>query len=163
MSSLPALPTTVSVSQLRNQFSALKDERYFTDDLLTFWLMVASAMVSLERWATMWFLGVELFAAHHAVLDAYNQDTNNNGGIPGLNRGAISAESAGPVSLSYDTATTAEEDGGHWNLTVYGTRYLRLLREFGAGPVYVGAGFVPPLNGPAWPGPWTAFLPTMNN
>lgn len=154
---------SVTTTQLRGDFPALKDPSVFPDEVLNFWLTVAQQMVNLDRWGNLWSLGVELFAAHHSIIDIYNQDTVNNGGIPGLNRGAINSESAGPVNLSYDTAGSSEEGGGHWNLTTYGTRYLHTARLMGAGPIYVGTcGMAPPFNGPAWAGPWTAFTPSMN-
>jgi len=45
-------------------------------------------------------------------------------------------------------------NAGHWNLTVYGTRFIRFAKMFGAGPIQIGIGYNPsPFGGPAWPGP----------
>lgn len=156
-------PPVVDLARFRGDLKAFASAELFPDDVIQFWLTVATQMVNPSRWENMTYLGIELFTAHHVVLDVKNQKDVSVGGLPGLNRGAITAESVGPVSLSYDAAATMEENSGHWGLTVYGTRYLRLAREYGAGPIYIGIGVAPPFSGPAWPGPWTAFLPTMNN
>lgn len=57
-----------------------------------------------------------------------------------MNKGVISAENAGEVSLSYDHQTTAEPDAGHWNKTDYGLEFARLAKQIGGGVMYVGAG-----------------------
>jgi hypothetical protein len=156
-------PNTVSIAKFRGDMKAFKNDETFPDDVINFWLTVATQMVDPSRWCDMTYLGIELFTAHHVVLDVKNQMDVDVAALPGLTRGAISAESVGPVSISYDTAATTEEDGGNWNYTVYGQRYLHFARQYGAGPIYIGAGCANPLNGPGWPGPWTAFIPSMNN
>src|SRR5208282_2001507 len=88
-------------------------------------------------------------------------DAARTGGWPGISKGAISSEAAGAVNISYDTQVTMEEDAGHWNNTVYGTRFIRICKMHGAGPVQIGpglglAGTVPGYNtnvGRAWSGP----------
>ena len=42
------------------------------------------------------------------------------------------------VSFSYDSASAAELNAGHWNSTIYGKRYIALVRMVGAGPVQIG-------------------------
>jgi hypothetical protein len=157
-------PSAVTITKFRGDLKAFKDEALFPDDVINFWLTVATQMVDPNRWMDMTYLGIEMFTAHHVVLDVRNTMDVSVGSLPGLTRGAISAESVGPVSISYDTATTTEEDAGNWNLTVYGLRYIHFARQYGAGPVYFGGDMCPgPFNGPGWPGPWTAFLPSPNN
>lgn len=153
----------VSISKFRSDLKAFANAEVFPDDVINFWLTVAHQMVDPGRWVEMTYLGIELFTAHHVVLDVKNQGEVGVGSLPGLTRGAISAESVGPVSISYDTAATTEDEAGNWNYTVYGQRYIHFARQYGAGPIYIGAGCVNPLNGPGWPGPWTAFLPSPNN
>jgi hypothetical protein len=164
----PTNPTDSSVpitlARFRGDFPAFVNPQTFPDEVINFWIMVASCQVNPERWGNMWSVGVELYVAHHVVIDVKNQGEVAVGSLPGLTRGAISSESVGPVSLSYDVNVGAEEDMGHWSDTTYGRRYINLARQMGAGPVQIGVGFNPnPWNGPAWPGPWTAFLPSMNN
>ena len=156
-------PPVITIAQFRLDFKAFANEELFPDDVINFWLTVATQMVDPARWMTFTGLGIELFTAHHVVLDVKNNMDVAVGSLPGLSRGAISGESVGPVSINYDTASTTEEGAGNWNETTYGRRYIHWARQFGAGPVYFGAGCAPPFSGPAWPGPWTAFLPSMNN
>lgn len=109
-------------------------------------------------------LGTELFVAHNLVLEKRSQDASGVGGNPGEVKGPTSSKSVGPVSISYDAASAAEEAGGYWNGTVYGTRFLRLARQKGMGPVQIGIGYVPPYSvgsfvgffgsAGAWPGPY---------
>lgn len=153
-------PTVVSITKFRGDLKAFANDTVFPDDVINFWLTVATQMVDPGRWMEMTYLGIELFTAHHVVLDVKNNMDVGVGGLPGLSRGAINSESVGPVSIGYDTASTTEEEGGNWNYTVYGQRYLHFAQQFGAGPVYFGGNMCAgPLNGPGWPGPWTAFLP----
>ena len=37
------------------------------------------------------------------------------------------------MNISYDTTAAMEPDAGHWNLTIYGVRYVRLVNMVGAG------------------------------
>ncbi len=105
---------------------------------------------------TQYDLGSELFIAHNLALGMFSmQAAAQPGGIPGLNRGAINNEAAGPNSVGYDTAAGIETDAGNWNLTTYGTRFVQMARLLGAGPMQSSPGpSLNPLNGPAWPGPW---------
>jgi hypothetical protein len=100
-------------------------------------------------------IGQEQFIAHNLVIEALNQKSVAVGGLPGLNKGAISGENAGQVSVSYDTSATLELDAGHWNLTTYGTRFLSVARMLGAQPMQIGPQGIggPPFDGPAWIGP----------
>jgi hypothetical protein len=47
--------------------------------------------------------------------------------------GMVARKTVDKVSVTYDTASAMEEDAGHWNLTVYGTRFIRLARMVGTG------------------------------
>lgn len=152
-------PSVVTVDQFRGKLKAFANDQTWPDDAIEFWIDVATQMVNPSRWEDMTYLGIILFTAHMVVLDAMNQQAVAVGSLPGLARGAISAESVGPVSLSYDVASSTEEGGSFWNLTNYGIRYLYLARQYGMGPVYIGIGVSNPLNGPGWPGPWTYLFP----
>lgn len=131
-----AVPTE---DQFRQDFPEFADAAKYTPDMFTFWMTVAAAMLNASKWnpATLYNLGLELFVAHNLVLEAQSLATASVGGIPGLSTGALSAKAVDKVSASYDTAAGLELDGGHWNLTVYGTRFLRMARMMGAGPVQV--------------------------
>lgn len=120
-----------------------------------FWLDTAYSMLNANRWGRQLDMAAELYAAHNLALEARAQKTAENGGIPGEATGVLNSKSVDKVSAGYDTSTATEQGAGHWNLTVYGTRFIRLAKMFGAGPIQVGIGAVPPGSGLAWPGPLT--------
>lgn len=128
------------------------------------WYDIATMLLNPHRWPTnvspttglsILDRGAELFVAHNIALEERAIAEARRGAPPGTTKGPISAETVGPVNTSYDTASGIEADAGHWNLTIYGTRFIRLLRAIAAGPVQVNVGPDPYfLNGPAWPGPF---------
>lgn len=144
----------ITAIPFRSDFTEFANTTIFPDSTLNYWLNVAAMMLKPSRWGSMLSVGLELFVAHNAVLEAFAVRGVAAGGLPGLSKGAVSAESVDKGALSYDTASTLELDGGNWNLTVYGSRFLRLARMMGAGPIQIGIGFDPnPLGGFAWQGP----------
>jgi hypothetical protein len=101
----------------------------------------------------------ELYAAHLLALDRQAVAAAAARGVPGLASGPISSKSVGPASRSYDTNAAADLDAGHWNMTTYGQRFIRLARLFGARPTQVGVGAAPALTGPGYPGPFPFPVP----
>lgn len=148
---------TLDAAQFRTDFPEFTDTTAYPDSLINFWLALAGKLLNPLRWGDMLTAGQELFIAHNIVLEARAKLAADKGGIPGASLGVQSSKSVGPVSVSYDTASALEEGAGHWNLTIYGTRYIRLARMLGAGPVQVGAGGIGPnlSSAGAWPGPYT--------
>jgi hypothetical protein len=160
----PSLPTssTLTSAQFRSDFPEFADKTIYTESAFRYWCTLAFLMLNAPRWGSVLLIGIELFIAHNLVIETQAQQTALNQGWPGESRGAINNESAGEVTVSYDTATTLEEGAGHWNLTVYGTRFINLAKMMGAGGMQVGpcgsgdlAGVVPGAQdgGPAWSGP----------
>lgn len=150
-------PTVVmTIDIFREDMTVFASETDYPDDSLTYWLNVATMMLRPERWNDALNLGIEMFMAHHLVLDKLNQDTAAVGGYPGLNKGVVSSQSTGGVSLSYDTSSVLEPDAGHWNYTIYGSRFIQLIKMMGAGPIQVGAGGDVPGITP-WLGPLNQF------
>ncbi len=129
-----------------------------SDSQINFWMTIAFAMIdpSAARWGgkdtTIYNLGIELFTAHNVILEVLAQRDMDVGGVPGVATGTIAGKSAGDVAISYNSAAPLELDGGHWNYTAYGQRFLRLARMMGAGPIQVGVGCGPGAG--AWPGPF---------
>jgi len=154
----------VTVAQFREDFPEFANATTYLPSTLNYWLAVASFLLRPERFVdpNILYLATELFAAHNMVLEAQAQSSAQAGGWPGISKGAISAEGAGDVNLSYDVPDTLEEGAGNYNLTTYGTRFYRLLQLAGMGPIQVGpdgciAGTVPGASdgGPAYSGPNT--------
>ena len=98
-------------------------------------------------------VAAELFAAHNLTLEVRAQAESKNGGIPGQQVGPVNSKSVDKVSIGYDTGSGIEADAGHWNLSIYGTRFIRLAKMFGAGPIQIGIGVTPTGTGLGWSGP----------
>lgn len=153
----------VTASTLRADLPEFADPGVYTDGAIAYWSILATLLMNASRWGNLLQLACELFIAHNLVLEAMDQQTALEAGWPGVSKGAINSESVGPITVAYTSEPTLETDGGHWNLTKYGTRLLRLIRMAGAGPVQVGPGSglnfsgIVPLSsntlGPAFTGP----------
>lgn len=144
---------TITPQQLRSDYPEFVSTTTYPNSQLEYWLKFAYLMLNADRWGEMLDLGAALFVAHHVTIEARNQATAANGDIPGEQTGPLSSKSVDKVSISYDTGSGIEPGAGHWNLTVYGTRFIRLMRMFGAGPIQIGIGQVPSGSGLGWPGP----------
>ena len=153
---------TITVQQFRADFPEFSSTTTFANSQIQFWLDIAYSMLNAARWGRQLNIGVEMFTAHNIAIEAKAQAEAVNGGIPGSQVGPINSKSVDKVSVGYDTGAGLQPDAGHWNLTVYGTRFIRLVRMFGAGPLQIGVGVSPPLSGGAWPGPLSVPIGTSN-
>lgn len=151
---------TITVAQFRADFTEFASTTKYPNSAVTFWLTLAYQLLNADRWGAQIDIGAELFVAHNLVIEAKAQAEFAAGGIPGGQVGPVNSKSVDKVSVSYDTGAGIQLDAGHWNLSVYGTRFIRLARMFGAGPLFAGVGYVPALSGMAWPGPSTLPGPT---
>lgn len=134
------IPMPITPDVFREIVPAFAADPPYTDEMIEFWALAASVLLTC-RWGNSIGIGTVLFMGHNLALQAQNLQAAQSGGIPGTTRGLVASESAGSVSVSYDTGTAAEEDAGHWNLTIYGQQFIRLARMFGAGPIQLN---VPP-------------------
>jgi len=123
----------VDVSQFRQSFPEFDDTTTYPDSLVQFWMTVAVSLVNAERWGELTDLGIALVTAHHLALAVKDQKMAAVGGVPGQVSGPQSSKAVDKVSASYDTAAVAIKDGGFWNATMYGVRYLSLAMMMGAG------------------------------
>jgi hypothetical protein len=121
---------------------------------IEFWFRLAYSLLNANRWGAQLDFGAELFVAHNIALEAGAIAAAAGGAAPGTQVGPVSSKSVDKVSVSYDTGNGIELGAGHWNTTTYGTRFIRLVRMFGAGPVQIGIGHGP-AGSAAWPGPDT--------
>jgi hypothetical protein len=130
----------MDIGTFRQDYTEFTDTTKYPDGLLTYWLNIAIALLNPNRWQDQLDMATELFMAHNIMIEKMARDTAAVNGWPGYAKGPLSSESPGGTSLSYDTSAVQELDAGHWNYTVYGTRFIRLARMFGAGPIQIGAG-----------------------
>lgn len=147
---------TVTVASFRQAFPAFANTTLYPDPQVQFWITLAEQLQNTERWGNLFDTGVQLFTAHNLVLEYQSNKAGPLNQKPGQIEGAVSSGSVDKASWSRDNSAAMEADAGHWNLSVYGLRYIRLLRMLGAGPVQVGV----PMGGTsadwypqAWPGP----------
>ena len=146
---------TISVQQFRADFPEFGSSTQFTSSQVQFWLNAAYSFLNTRRWGRQLDIGAELYAAHNVAIEARAAASAANGGVPGEQVGPVNSKSVDKVSMGYDTSAGTVEGAGDWNLTVYGTRFMRMARMFGAGGIQIGIGAVPSNSGQGWPGPLT--------
>jgi len=149
----------VTTTSFREMFPEFANVTTYPDPQVEMWVGVAASHVSTARWDSLADFGTMLFVAHNLVLGRMDQAAAAVNGTPGLaSTGVVSSKSVGGVSVSYDTSSAMEPEAGHWGLTSYGVRFLRLLRLHGMGPVQVGAPTDQLSLAGAWPGPQYPFF-----
>lgn len=145
-----------TIEQFRSVFKEFENPETYDDNIIQYFFDLAAKLLPANRWNDVLDDGIYLYTAHQLSLQAQAVLDSSDGNAPGSNSGVISSQSVDKVSMSMDTGSGMEKDGGHWNLTTYGTRFLRLSNIIGAGPIHVGAPTeegVSVLNS-AWPGPF---------
>jgi len=153
---------TVSAATFRQSFLEFADLERYPNGLIDYWISVAVLSVNAQRFGRLTDHGVSLFTAHEVSLARRAQDEADNGGVPGEAIGPVNNKSVDKVSIGFDTAAASLDQAGHWALTQYGQKFLKLSRQCGAGPLMIGVpGACTPGFGP-WPGPWTGLFPNMN-
>ncbi len=128
---------TVTAASFRTSFPEFENSAAYPDDQVEFWIGVAGQLVSEDRWGTLYDFGVELLVAHNLTLGRRDQVAVAGGGVGGASGGVVSSKSVDKVSVSYDTGAATFEGAGDLNTTMYGIRWNRLARMFGAGGLQV--------------------------
>lgn len=147
---------TATVASFRTNFPAFADGTRFPNSMIQYNLDLSLKFINAARWGTVADDGSYLFAAHQCVLERKSMDEADAGLAPGQSTGMINNKSVDKVSIGYDTQGGAEADAGHWNLTTYGTRFIRMARMMGMGGIQIGVGNCSsdPLSSQnAWSGP----------
>lgn len=149
----------ITPTQMRADFPEFGNATRYPPGAMQFWLNFAYAMLNARRWGDQLNIAAELYAAHNIVLERRALDEAQLGATPGQTTGPINSKSVDKVSVAYSVSDATEMDAGHWNLTIYGTRFYHMMRLFGMGPLYVGGqgceGFFggwPWAGPPFWPG-----------
>ncbi|WP_334054182.1 DUF4054 domain-containing protein [Burkholderia cepacia] len=125
----------MDIAQFRQSFSEFNDTTTYPDSLVQFWMTVAVSLVNADRWGELTDLGVALVTAHHLALALKDRKTAAVGGVPGQVTGPQSSKAVDKVSASYNTEAVAIKDGGFWNATMYGVRYLSTAQMMGSGGI----------------------------
>ena len=143
----------ISTQQFRADYPEFNSSVNFPNSSINYWLALAYQMLNAGRFGSLLDTAAELFTAHNVAIEARALAESANGGIPGTQVGPLNSKSVDKVSMGYDTSSGIIEGAGHWNLTIYGTRFIKLSRTMSAGPLQIGIGSAPASSGPAWSGP----------
>jgi hypothetical protein len=134
--------TPFVIATFRAAFPEFANITKFPDAMVTYWADIAEWRLDSRRWGAAKQNGVYLYVAHQITLAAQNVATADVGGASGAQSGPVNSKTVGAVTVAYDTAQTAEEGAGFWNLSTYGKQFYHLVRLFGAGPVQLSGGYV---------------------
>ena len=128
----------LTAAQFREIQPSFQDSSIYSDEQLGMNLELAASMLDPNRWADWRPLGMALMVAHFIALDEREMRTSRKGGIPGQGGiGIMASKSIGSVSASFDVQSGSELNAGHWNMTSFGRRYIRMARMVGAGGVQI--------------------------
>lgn len=123
----------MDIQTFRNNLPEFADQSKWPDSAFTYWSTIGEKLVDAERFGDLASSAVELFTAHNIVLERSALDASTSGTLPGTDVGVITAKKVGDVGVNYDVASSMEAGAGHWNKTIYGQRYIRLVHLLGAG------------------------------
>lgn len=129
---------TVTAASFRGAFPEFAATTLYPDLELQFWIDLGALMISVDRWGNVFDYGQQLFVAHNLTLQYVSNKAALTGQKPGQIEGPISSGSIDKVSYSRDASSAMDPKNGHWNLSTYGLRYIRLANMMGMGPVQVG-------------------------
>lgn len=133
----PQLISNMSVAHFRDLMPEFQDSSVYLDEMLEPWLTIASNLLNMRVWGSMYSMGIALFVAHQISLSRASALSARRGGAPGVGVGIVTNKSVNGVSIGYDVGSIALDKGGDWNLTTYGIRFLSFARMFGSGGVQV--------------------------
>lgn len=128
-----------AIARFRSDFSEFSDKTKFQDDQIFFYIALARQLISIDRLGEVWSFALELFVAHNLVLElAARRNALKSDSLPGMlgggGMGVQTSKTVGSASVTYSDASNSqylmEPGAGHWGLTVYGMRYLNLIRLF---------------------------------
>ena len=140
--------------QFRADFSEFSSTTIYPNAMVNFYINLSAGMLNVNRFLDQYIYAQELFTAHCITIEAKSLKEASTNGIPGtMSAGIPSSKTVDKVAITYDIATIMDPNAGHWNMSTYGIRLWQMMRIFGAGPIYVGAGAAPVLSGPAYVGP----------
>ncbi len=135
----------------RKAFPAFMDPSCFPDHEYDWWHQLGEKLVSKCAWGELYGDGLFLFIAHNLALEFASTKAGQSGKAPGAVQGITTSASVDKVSYSRDASSAMDPAAGHWNLTIYGLRYRRLVLMIGARPLQVGPHNMAPV-GQYWPG-----------
>lgn len=143
---------TASLTSFRQAFPAFMDPGIYPAHEVEYWMTLAGKLHNADRWGELLDDGIYLFTAHNLALEFSSKQDAARAEQPGQIKGTLTSASVDKVSYSRDGSSATDPTAGHWNLTIYGIRWLRLSRLVGMGPVQIGAAASSETGSMAWPG-----------
>lgn len=119
----------------RKNFPEFENVGLYPPYMIDFWQGIGTTLLPADRWGSSLDYGLQLFVAHHLVIGERERKAAVAGVAPGEVKGPLTSRTVDSVSNSYDASSVSLTDGGFWNSTMYGVRFLQLARMFGAGGV----------------------------
>lgn len=123
----------MDINTFRTDYPEFANTTLYPNSGVTYWLTLAGKLLNADRWYDLLDTGTELFVAHNLVLERQAQASAATGAPPGVTTGAVASKTVDKVTVAYDVASGIEADAGHWNQTIYGTRFISLARMVGSG------------------------------
>lgn len=125
----------MDIPAFRVNFPAFADTTRYQTGEITYFAGLAGKLLNADRWDDLIGYGTDLFVAHHLAMADMEAKQTGVGASPGKLAGQQIAKAVDKVSASFDVANISLTDGGYWNTTSYGIRFLQLARLVGAGGV----------------------------
>jgi hypothetical protein len=145
----------ITAAILRQAFPEFVNAVTYPDSMIDFWIGVAAVLLPVQSWGvglavadvtvpltTRYDIGMLLYVSHMISQEAQAIAAAAKGANPGtVGKGPVTSESVGGVSRAYDAGATILENGGDWNATSYGRKFLFMARLAGKGPVQIGVDY----------------------
>jgi hypothetical protein len=128
-----SMPVPTTPAEFRALAPGFSDTTAYSDADITMWLTIAGLLLT-GRWGELLGVGTVLFVEHNLQLNTLLYPGGAGTAATAL-RGPVTSESAGSVSVSYDTDAALQKEAGFWNYTPYGQKFFWLMQMVGAGPV----------------------------
>ncbi len=128
---------SVTAASFRTNFPAFASTTDYPDAMINFWLDLGGRLLDQNRWGDLYDYGEQLFMAHNLSLER-GVALGGTKQAPGQVNGPQTAGAVDKVSYSRNPGLVMDPKNGHWNLTIYGLRYIQLVKMIGAGPIQVG-------------------------
>lgn len=123
----------LTIAAFREELPEFSDTTRYPDSSVQLHLDVASKLVNEDRWGSLYDTGVGWCAAHLIVIATGNEDAADKGRAPGQVQGLATTKAVDKVSKSMDVSSVTMSDGGFWNMTTYGIKFLNFARLIGSG------------------------------
>lgn len=125
----------MDITAFRQNYPGFQDTLRYPSAQITYLATLAGKLLNATRWDDLLSHGTDLFVAHHLALADIEAKQVAVGASPGKLAAQQTAKSVDKVSASYDVSNISITDGGYWNTTSYGIRFLQLSRLVGAGGI----------------------------